>query len=116
MTRGAKQFVGPLDASGFFTLDAEVLPDTPGVAWATVVVEYVDSFNQLQTFEQRIDFDVADAPAVSEVDVAPPEPPDSLSWRIVKGFLGLGAPRPAPTIVPLPVDGPPSGASVAPGP
>ncbi len=116
VTRGAKQFVGPLDASGFFTLDAEVLPDTPGVAWATVVVEYVDSFNQLQTFEQRIDFDVADAPAVSEVDVAPPEPPDSLSWRIVKGFLGLGAPRPAPTIVPLPVDEPPSGASVAPGP
>lgn len=116
ITRGAKQFVGPLDASGFFTLDAEVLPDTPGIAWASVIVEYFDSFNQLQTFEQRIDFNVADAPELPEVEVEPAAPPDSLPWRIVKGFLGLGTPRPAATAVPLPVDGAPAGAIDAPPP
>jgi len=107
----ARQYVGPLDGGGFFTLEttvtADAVPAATEKAQVAVVVEYFDSFKQLQTFEKTFDFEVEEAPEEPDVPVMPTPEPIGMPVRILKGFLGLGAsPPPAPAMFEI-GDGPP---------
>jgi len=97
----ATQYIGPLDGGGFFTFETMLLPETPGKSQVKVVVEYFDSFNQAQTFEEAFDIEIGEAPELPEGPVEPEPEPVSLPIRILKGFLGLGASAPeTPTALP----------------
>lgn len=95
--QGGSRYVGPLDDGGSDLIEATLEPKAPGPATVTVVVRYVDDFNQPQAIREDFAFEVADAPEVPVDAEATPEPPRrSLVVRIVRGLLGLGASPPAP--------------------
>ncbi len=98
----ATQYVGPLDGGGFFTFETQLVPATPGKGRLKFEVEYFDSFNQAQTFEQTFDVEIEDAPEQPEQPAEPAPEPVSLPWRVLRGFLGLGAtgPEAAPAALP----------------
>jgi hypothetical protein len=90
------RFVGSLDANGIDTLDALLIPKRAAdEADVTVVVHYVDDFNQDQTFEQTFTFRVNEEPEMPDESLEPVERPEgNLFVRIVRGLLGLGASPP----------------------
>lgn len=105
--QGGGRFVGALDDGGSDLIEATLDPKAPGEATVTVVVTYVDDFNQPQELRESYDFEVAAAPEAPADDAATPEPPRR-SWavRVLRGLLGLGASPPAPA----PALGAPDGA------
>jgi hypothetical protein len=125
--------VGALDPGGFFTLDATVIPNSPGELQLEVVVDYTDDFNAPQTITKTLTVTVLDPGPVGPVDggdgggpIEPPvTAPESL-WdklmRLIRGLLGLdsGQPSNGGTVVPgdgKPIDGGDgSGGGVAPTP
>lgn len=96
-------YVGPLDGGTSGSLDAIGLPQEGGALDVVVSVNYLDDFNQAQTFEQTLTVQVEtpeDAPAGE--DGAPgeanggeePEEEEGfldLLWRFIRGMLGLGS-------------------------
>ncbi|MEW6285459.1 MAG: hypothetical protein AB1509_04480 [Chloroflexota bacterium] len=50
--------VGPLDAGGFFTLDAMLTPDQPGTLTLDVTIDYVDDFNQPRKITKQLEIEV----------------------------------------------------------
>lgn len=53
--------VGALDPGGYYTLDANIIPDKEGPLDIDVVINYTDDFNQSRTIEQKIHIDVQPA-------------------------------------------------------
>jgi hypothetical protein len=50
--------VGAMDAGGYFTLDANLVPDQPGPLDIDITVSYTDDFNQPQTIHQKLQVQV----------------------------------------------------------
>jgi hypothetical protein len=53
--------IGPLDAGGYFTLDAFFTPEQSGLQTLTVTIQYVDDFNQTRTLTKTLEIEVMDA-------------------------------------------------------
>lgn len=107
------QYIGQLDAAGFYTLQSDLLPTRAGQAEVTVRVHYQDDFNREQTLERVF-------PVLVEALEEPPVDPEALEprleegplvLRILKGLLGLGA---SPKLVIPEPEGPPAGDGAVP--
>lgn len=112
--------VGLVDADGFFTLDATLLPTEAGTLPVTVTLNYRDDFGEPQTIVQTLTVTVEEAPPVQEPPPgmleAPPTPPETFFqkvWRGIRGLLGFDSARreeqPAMQIEGMPPEGVPSG-------
>ena len=87
------RFIGPLDSSAADLIEAMLVPRGVGESIVTVVVEYLDDFNQQQTFEQEFTFEISEPTEEDlseEMEVEPP-PSRSLFMRILRGLFGFGA-------------------------
>lgn len=93
-------FVGNLDPGGYFTLDANYIPDIPGVTDLLVSVNYTNDFNQPEVITQTLTVEVMEQPVIKPPvdgnqdnggEVLPPEPETFLHkvWRFVLGLIGL---------------------------
>lgn len=89
----APQYVGQLDAAGFYTLQADLIPTRAGKAEVTVRVHYQDDFNRDQVLERVFPVVVEEqqTPTVDPETLKPRLEEGPLLLRIFKGFLGLGA-------------------------
>jgi hypothetical protein len=92
--------IGTLETGGYFTLDANFIPDTPGTYELDVSVDYLDDFNQSQVISQTLTVEVLDSGVVEpglngdmggEVEQPVEQPETFLQklWRFILGFLGL---------------------------
>lgn len=95
--------VGPLDAGGFFTLDAMLTPNQPGPLTLTVTIDYVDDFNQPRTLERTLEVEVMEAFVDPSLDpsagggdgtnggevIVEEETTLHKIFRFIKGLLGL---------------------------
>ena len=93
--------VGALDPGGFFTLDANVMPDTPGPLELLITVDYTDDFNQQRTITDTVTVDVIENVPIDPGDggeggggeVPPPVVEPETFWdkvvRFLKGLFGL---------------------------
>jgi len=108
------RFIGPLDASAADVIEAQLVPKAPGTATITVKLDYLDDFNQRQTFEKAYELEIMAAPERPEAEQVegPPQSERSLIVRILRGLLGLGASEPAPA----PASGPGFGSGPGGGP
>jgi hypothetical protein len=50
--------VGSLDAGGYFTLDAMVIPEQSGKMSLDITIEYTDDFNQPRTIARKLEIEV----------------------------------------------------------
>ncbi|MCB9176404.1 MAG: hypothetical protein H6648_04525 [Caldilineae bacterium] len=101
------EFVGPLDAGGFFTLQADLLAGEAGAGSVTVSVAYYDDFNEPRELVETFEIAVEAAPEMpvldADAEAASARSGGSLVTRILKGLLGLGASAPtAPPAAPIP--------------
>jgi len=109
--------IGSLDAGGYFTLDAMVIPEQSGTMSLEITIDYTDDFNQPRTITRRLDIEVMEGfeepivgPATGEGggggEVIPVQVEESTFhkiWRFVLGLFGLDSAPPAnndPGIVP----------------
>ena len=113
--------VGSLDAGGYFTLDAMVIPEQSGTMTLNVTIDYTDDFNQARTINRTLQIEVMEG--FEEPVIEPgtggggggegfPVPVEETAlqkvWRFVLGLLGLDSAPPSnsdPGIVPGPVPG-----------
>lgn len=110
--------VGSLEAGGYFTLDANLIPNDPGPLGVQISVDYTDDFNRPQTIAQTLTVDVQEAPLMdpgSEPVMEPGagSPPDmgtETVWqkalRFLRGLVGLDSGNPQRVNNPLPAEGP----------
>lgn len=90
------RFIGPLDPSAADLIEAQLTPRGAGEAVVTVMVEYLDDFNQRQTFEKEFIFSIG---AVEEPEV-PVDPEAEAKGRrpffirLLRGLFGFGASDP----------------------
>jgi hypothetical protein len=111
--------VGSLDAGGYFTLDAMVIPQQSGTLALDVTIDYTDDFNQPRTIKRTLQIEVMEG--FEEPTLAPgmeggggggevlPTPGEETTlqkvWRFILGLLGLDSAPPSnnnPEIVPAP--------------
>src|SRR5215207_192406 len=110
--------VGSLDAGGYFTLDAMVIPEQSGPLALDITIDYTDDFNQARTVKRSLQIEVMEG--FEEPILAPgtegggggeifptPAPETTLQkvWRFVLGLFGLDSAPPSngdPGIVPAP--------------
>jgi hypothetical protein len=106
--------IGSLDAGGYFTLDAMLIPEQSGPMSLSVTIEYTDDFNQPRTITKAVQIEVMEVmqepilePGMEGGGEAMPIPAEENTfqkiWRFVLGFFGLdSAPPPTndPGIVP----------------
>ena len=50
--------VGSLDAGGYFTLDAMIIPEQSGKVDLDITIEYTDDFNQPRTVARKLEIEV----------------------------------------------------------
>ncbi|HLF74493.1 MAG TPA: hypothetical protein VI524_09115 [Anaerolineales bacterium] len=110
--------VGSLDAGGYFTLDAMVIPEQSGPMALDVTIDYTDDFNQPRTIKRSLQIEVTEGfeepilePGTEgggggEV-IATPVEETALQkvWRFILGLFGLDSAPPStndPGIVPAP--------------
>lgn len=88
----ASLYIGPLDAGTSGSLVALATADEAGTATATVVVRYLDDFNQEQTVTQTLSFRIEAADAQSGAAETEASEPSFLErlWQIILGVFGLG--------------------------
>jgi hypothetical protein len=98
--------IGSLDAGGYFTLDAMVIPQQSGTMSLDITIDYTDDFNQARTITRRIDIEVMEgfeepiiepgAEGGGEVFPTPAEE-NTLQkvWRFVLGLFGLDSAPPS---------------------
>ncbi len=113
--------VGLIDADGFFTIDATLLPTEPGVIPVTVTLNYRDDFGEQQAITQTLTVFVEEMPPTPEspegmppegMSVETPETPVQKIWRAIRGLLGLDSAR-REEGPPMPVEGLPPGVEPA---
>lgn len=124
--------VGALDVGGYYTLDATIIPDFPGMVELQVTIDYTDDFNQPQVISRTVTIEVLEAapiepppgegeiPGEGEVPVTPggPETFWQKAFRFLKGLLGLDSGLPTPSAVPpgeIPPGEIPPGEEIPPG-
>lgn len=94
--------IGSLEAGGYFTLDAMMIPFNPGQIDLLITVDYSDDFNQAQVFSKIQTIDVLEQqifePGPGEGEVidgpfgpgGPQEPSTETFWqKLVRFFRGL---------------------------
>jgi hypothetical protein len=92
--------VGSLDAGGYFTLDAMIVPEQSGPITLDVTIDYTDDFNQPRTITGQLQIDVMEGmeeptlePGMEGGGGVMPAPAAESTWqkvwRIVLGLLGL---------------------------
>ena len=94
-------YIGPLDGGTSGSLDGLAIPNEGGDVDVVVTVNYLDDFNQPQTFVQTLTVNVEEPfvpdeeTAVSPSDASEETPEDEgflgTLWRFVRGMLGLGS-------------------------
>ena len=102
--------VGSLEPGGYFTLDASLIPDSPGPLDLIITVDYTDDFNQARKIEQTLTLDVQEMfipeeplepiPGEGEGEV-PIEQPETFWQKVIRfilGLLGLDSSRPQPAV------------------
>jgi hypothetical protein len=102
--------VGSLEPGGYFTLDASLIPDTPGPLDLIITVDYTDDFNQARKIEQKLTLDVQEMiipeeplepyPGQGEGEI-PIEQPETFWQKVLRfllGLLGLDSSRPQPEV------------------
>jgi len=106
--------VGSLDAGGYFTLDAMVIPEKSGSLALDITIDYTDDFNQARTIQRTLQIDVVEGFEEPVVDpgaggeVFPTPVEETLlqkAWRFILGLFGLDSAPPSnndPGIVPGP--------------
>ena len=108
--------VGALDSGGYYTLDANIIPEQAGNLDVLVTINYTDDFNQSRTVEQKISIDVQPAieitPDVSGMGSdgsgieggTPQGSAVETFWhkvgRFFKGLFGLDSSEPTPAVSP----------------
>jgi hypothetical protein len=111
--------VGSLDAGGYFTLDAMVIPEQSGPMTLDITIDYTDDFNQPRTITRTLQIEVMEGfeepilePGTGEGggEVFPPPAEETTLqkvWRFILGLFGLDSTPPSndPGIVPGPVPG-----------
>jgi hypothetical protein len=111
--------IGSLDAGGYFTLDAMVIPEQPGPMSLSVTIEYTDDFNQPRIITKALQIEVMEAmqepimepgmPGIEGGGEVMPIPTEETAlqkvWRFVLGLFGLDS-APPPTNDPGIVPGP----------
>lgn len=97
-------YIGPLDGGTSGSLDAIGIPQEGGTLEVVVTVNYLDDFNQAQTYEETLAVEVqAPGEVTTGTGGAPPgaaaggQEPDEeegflgVLWRFIRGMLGLGS-------------------------
>jgi hypothetical protein len=108
--------IGSLDAGGYFTLDAMVIPEQSGPMSLSVTIEYTDDFNQARTINESLQIEVMEAmqepilePGMEGSGEVMPILTEETAlqkvWRFVLGLFGLDS-APPPTNDPGIVPGP----------
>lgn len=113
--------IGPMDAGGYFTLDANLIPEKSGPLEVDVVVSYTDDFNQPKTIHQALQVSVQEMAVepgangqtggvpggkpgeIVNPGVETPAAPETFGEKVLrffKGLIGLGSARSQPTAVP----------------
>ncbi len=86
--------VGALEAGGYFTLDANLIPDQSGPLDLQVTVDYTDDFNQHQTINETIPVEIQEAmimePEPYPFPDSPMEAQPETFWqKVIRFFSGL---------------------------
>lgn len=116
MVENGTSLVGSLDAGGYFTLDAMVIPEQSGPMTLDVTIDYTDDFNEARTINRKLQIEVMEGmeepiiePGVEGGGGAFPEPVQETGlqkvWRFILGLFGLDSAPPSnndPGIVPGP--------------
>ena len=121
MVENGTSLVGSLDAGGYFTLDAMIIPEQPGPMTLDVTIDYTDDFNEPRTITRQLEIEVME---MEEPIIEPgmeggggggevfPTPVEETTlqkvWRFLRGLLGLDSAPPSngdPGIVPGPEPG-----------
>lgn len=102
--------VGPLDAGGFFTLDAMFTPDQSGPQVIDVTINYLDDFNQPRTITKTLEIEVQEGfveptpdPSFNggggggggEFPIPTEETTLQKVWRFILGLFGLDSSTPS---------------------
>src|SRR5215207_1498751 len=107
MVENGTSLIGSLDAGGYFTLDAMVIPEQSGTMSLDITIDYTDDFNQARTITRKIDIEVMEGfeepilePGVEggggEVFPTPVEESALQKvWRFVLGLFGLDSAPPS---------------------
>lgn len=109
--------VGALEPGGYFTLDANLLPQQPGPLDLTVTINYTDDFNQARTITQNLSVTAQEAPVIEPpvngqgggggggMEPLPAE--ETLLQKVVRFIKGLVGLDSGPTQT-VPVEGAPT--------
>lgn len=108
--------IGSLDAGGYFTLDAMVIPEQSGSMSLSVTIEYTDDFNQPRIITKALEIEVMEGvqepilePGMEGGGEGMPVPAEESAlqkvWRFILGLFGLDS-APPPTNDPGIVPGP----------
>lgn len=111
-------FVGALEPGGFFPLDAQIIPEQPGMLELLVSIGYTNDFNQQQLITKTLSIEVIDAPIIEPPIDGGEVPPDGgfppidgggvpggestqetfaqKLWRFFLGLIGLDSGIPEP--------------------
>jgi len=102
--------VGSLDAGGYFTLDAMLIPEQSGTVSLDITIDYTDDFNQPRTITRKLEIEVAEGfgeptlePGMpgggggggTEIPFQGEETTLQKVWRFVLGVLGLDSAPPS---------------------
>jgi hypothetical protein len=93
-------FVGNLEPGGYFTLDANYIPDLAGIQDLLISVNYTNDFSQPEVITQTLTVEVMDQAVIEppsdgtqdgEPVIVPQEPETFIHkvWRFVLGLIGL---------------------------
>jgi len=92
--------VGTLEAGGYFTMDANYIPDQAGTVDLLVTIDYTNDFNEREVITKTLSVDVMEQPVIEPPidggqnghgEVIPTQPETFLQkvWRFILGLIGL---------------------------
>ena len=92
--------VGTLEAGGYFTMDANYIPDQAGIVDLLVTIDYTNDFNEREVITKTLSVDVMEQPVIEPPidggqnghgEVIPTQPETFLQkvWRFILGLIGL---------------------------
>ncbi len=92
-----KATIGNIDTGGYFTLDAEYIPEKPGPVTLNIQIDYTDDFQQPGKIEKSLTVKVVEAPVIitPPLNGGPnggetPIPVEDSTWdKIVKAVFGF---------------------------